>query len=172
MQLCRLPKRQGVKSKKKKVSVSLLLIIRKRNKQRRCSSSPFLPPTSINILAVAQKEKGGRGGGGKKGKQFTHNYHSGVSRLPADVCLYYNGGWPPLTKIRCVSHNHNTARVHALRRARTGTCTCTGSPPIPTCWRELARSWGGVGKKIHWINMQLEALLCLGSDKRVVNPVA
>lgn len=127
----------------KKKGVCLLFVNYKQTQQTaalRRGSSPFLPPTRINILAVAQK-----GEGGKKGKQFTHNYHSGMSRLPADVCLYYNGGQgagPPLTKTRCVSHNHNTAREHAVRR--TGTCTCP-RPPFSlslSCWRELAWSFG------------------------------
>lgn len=62
--------------------VSLLLIIHNATNSRVRLSS-FFPQPSINILAVVQKER-------KKNK-FTHNYHSGMSRLPADVCLDYNG---------------------------------------------------------------------------------
>lgn len=77
IQLCWLLNCQGAKSK------GVSFVNYTQCYKQSCSFEPFLSSTIHKYFGSGTKRK--------KRKQFTHNYHSGMSRLPADVCLDYNG---------------------------------------------------------------------------------
>lgn len=104
MQLCWLLNCQGAKSK------GVSFVNYTQCYKQSCSFQPFLSSTSHKYFGSGTKKE-------EKKKQFTHNYHSGMSGLPADVCFDYNGsrGRASLTQTRCVSYNHNRAVKHWAR---------------------------------------------------------